>query len=93
MNVMITKHNAQKEIGKLIRKKKFRDAITIADRFKVSGITVTKLTAKKVYRLTEKEIRELQYAEAPNPYYKCAGAMKLYLIGEIENKIKSRKNT
>ncbi|MGE5943996.1 MAG: hypothetical protein ACM31G_06620 [Flavobacteriales bacterium] len=79
-----TKLNAKETIEGLAKNKQYAKALDILRRFKIEGLSVTKSTLKKEFGLTPKEIEELNYIEVDNPYYKCAGPMRLYLKAEVE---------
>jgi hypothetical protein len=84
----INRKNAKDFIKKYCNKKDFNKALEIASRFKVRDVTITLNRAIKEYKLSKKQIENLNYVEADNPYYKKAGAMKLCLISEVQNLIK-----
>jgi hypothetical protein len=83
--------NSEKKVDSLkkfnyyVKKKCFKKAIHLAQHFRIKGVMISKGTIKSNYPLTNKQISSLQYVEIDNPYYKCAGAMKLYLIAQIEH--------
>jgi len=44
---------------------------------------ICKSKARKQYKLSERDIGELPFLEMDNPHYKCASAMKLYLLSDV----------
>ncbi len=60
--------------------------LELIHRYRLSGRTVTKSTLKSSMKITEKQIKTLNFLEVDNPYYKCARRMKLYLIDEVKTK-------
>jgi hypothetical protein len=44
---------------------------------------VTRTTAMRDYCLKSKEVDKLEYVSAPNPYYRSAAPMKLYLLSDV----------
>jgi hypothetical protein len=59
-------------------------ALALISQFKVRGYTVTHSTAKKEYKLKERQLKYMQFAEVQNPHYKTGAPMKLYLIRQLK---------
>jgi ribosomal protein L4 len=87
----ITRESSKKEVKRLIKKRCYRKALDIVRRFKVSNVTITKRSLKEKFKLSERQIKKLNFIEVDNPYYKCAGAMRLYLTDEVIYKLKNNK--
>lgn len=45
---------------------------------------ITATRAKDDYDLTEADLKTLRHLERPNPHYKCAAPMRLYLRSQVE---------
>lgn len=69
-----------------LKRKHYRKALQIISKLKLGGYTITKSRLKDEHHLSAEEIEKLNYIEADNPHYKKSGAMRLYLIQEIEDK-------
>jgi hypothetical protein len=69
-----------------LKRKHYRKALEIIEKLKLRGYTVTRSRLKEEYKLLPAEIEKLNYIEVDNPHYKKSGAMRLYLINEIEDK-------
>ena len=54
---------------------------------------VTKGRALSDYKLTQTDLKQLRYREVPNPHYKCASPMKLFLKNQIEDLSKNQNLT
>jgi hypothetical protein len=79
---MITRENVETHIARLENDLKYKEALELVRRFRPKDIVVTKKTLKSVYRLKNNEIESMTFIEVKNPYYSCAGPMKLYLKSE-----------
>lgn len=62
----------------------FKKAIELASHYKIKGVLITERTIREKYGLTKKQIENLQVIEIDNPYYKCAGNMRLFLLAQVE---------
>ena len=75
-----------KLVEKQLKNKRYDNALEIICEYRLKNYTITKSRAKSEYNLKDKDFKVLSYAAVDNPYYKCAGAMKLYLKKELEDK-------
>lgn len=65
----------------------YSNALIIVEKYYLKGKTITRRTLRTQYKATKKQIEQLNFIEVENPYYKSSGAMRLYLIAEVEDKL------
>jgi len=82
-----TKQKHIDKIETLIDRKEYKEALDIVKKYRIKGYTANGSTLlKNGLGIKPKDLPSLCNVRVRNPFYRCAGDMKLYLIREAEVK-------
>lgn len=81
-----------RQIESHLNRRWYKKAAELISHYKIGGYTKSASSIKLEYGVTKTQLEkgEIQFIEMDNPYYKCAGNMRCYLIREVEDKLTTK---